>query len=68
MQIMNTGNSLLYFIAGAVTGAALAFFMFSDSTKHTRDKVRRTVADVAGRAKDEIAESLDIIEQALEEK
>lgn len=65
---MNTGNSLLYFIAGAVTGAALALFLTSDSARHTRARIRKNVADIAGRAKEEIAESLDIIEQALEEK
>ena len=65
---MNSCNSLLYFIAGVVTGTALAFFMLSDSTKHTRAKIRKSLADMAGKAKDEIAESLDVIEQALEEK
>ena len=51
-----------------MTGAALALFLTSDSARHTRARIRKNVADIAGKAKEEIAESLDIIEQALEEK
>ena len=51
---MNAGNSLLCFIAGAVTGAAAAILMAPDSGEHTRAKIRQ-------------GESLDVSEKALEE-
>lgn len=65
---MNTGNSLLCFIAGAMAGAVTALLLAPDSGENTRAKIRKGVSDVAGQAKGKIAESLDVIEKALETK
>ena len=65
---MNTGNSLLCFIAGAFAGAVAAVFLAPDSGANTRAKIRKSAADMAGKAKGKIAEGLEIIEEALEEK
>lgn len=65
---MNTGNSILCFIAGAMAGAAAAFLLAPDSGDNTRAKIRKGVADVAGMAKGKLVEGLDMIETALEEK
>lgn len=65
---MNTGNSLLCFFAGAMAGAVAALFLAPDSGANTRAKIRQSAADIAGRAKGRIAEGLDIIEDALEDK
>ena len=62
---MNAGNSLLCFIAGAVTGAAAAILMAPDSGENTRAKIRQGASDMAGKAKGQISESLDVIEKAL---
>ena len=64
---MNAGNSLLCFIAGAVTGAAAAILMAPDSGENTRAKIRQGASDMAGKANGRIRESLDVIEKALEE-
>lgn len=50
---MSTGNSIFWFIAGAVAGAMTAVLLVPD----TREK-----------AKGKIAEGLEILEKALEEK
>ena len=65
---MNTGNSLLCFFAGTIAGAVAALFLAPDSGANTRAKIRQSAADMAGKAKGRIAEGLDIIEEALEEK
>ena len=65
---MNTGNSLLCFFAGAMAGAVAALFLAPDSGANTRAKIRQSAADMAGKAKERIAEGLDIIEDALEDK
>lgn len=65
---MNTGNSILCFIAGAMAGAAAAILLAPDSGDKTRAKIRKGVADVAGMAKGKLVEGLDMIETALEEK
>ena len=52
---MNTGKTILAFIAGAAAGAAAALLMAPESGEKTRDK-------------EKILEGLDAIEAALEEK
>jgi gas vesicle protein len=64
---MSVGNSLLCFIAGAVTGAAAAILLAPDSGENTRAKIRNRASDIAGRTKIQIKEGLDTIEQVLEE-
>ncbi len=65
---MNTGNSLLCFIAGAVAGAVTAVLFAPDSGENTRAKIKQGASDIAGKARDKVAEGLDMIEKALEEK
>lgn len=65
---MNTGNSILAFVAGAAVGAVAALLMAPDSGAKTREKIRSGAADAAGMAKDKIIEGLDMLEAALEEK
>ena len=65
---MNTGNSLLCFFAGVAAGAVAALFLAPDSGENTRAKIRKGASDIAGKAKGRIVESLDLIENALEEK
>ncbi|MBQ8837778.1 MAG: YtxH domain-containing protein [Bacteroidales bacterium] len=65
---MNTGNSILTFIAGAAVGAVVALLTAPDSGARTREKLRNGAADAAGMAKDKIIEGLDMLEAALEEK
>lgn len=64
---MSVGNSLLCFIAGAVTGAAAAILLAPDSGENTRAKIRNRASDIADRTKSQIKEGLDTIEQVLEE-
>lgn len=65
---MNTGNSILAFVAGAAVGAVAALLMAPDSGAKTREKIRSGAADAAGMAKDKIIEGLNMLEAALEEK
>ena len=65
---MSTHNSLLYFIAGAVTGAVAAVLLAPDSGENTRAKIRQGASDVVGKAKGKIAEGLEMLEDVLEEK
>ena len=65
---MNTGNSLLCFIAGAVAGAVTAVLFAPDSGENTRAKIKQGASDIAGKARDKVAEGLDMIEKDLEEK
>lgn len=65
---MNTGKSILAFVAGAAVGAVVALLMAPDSGAKTREKIRSGAADAAGMAKDKIIEGLDMLEAALEEK
>ncbi|MBQ8422359.1 MAG: YtxH domain-containing protein [Bacteroidales bacterium] len=65
---MNTGKSILAFVAGAAVGAVAALLMAPDSGAKTREKIRSGAADAAGMAKDKIIEGLDMLEAALEEK
>ncbi len=65
---MNTGKTILAFIAGAAAGAAAALLMAPESGEKTRDKLRAKTAGAADMAKEKILEGLDAIEAALEEK
>ena len=65
---MSTGNSLLCFIAGAVAGAVTAVLLAPDSGEKTRERIRQGASDVVGKAKGKIAEGLEILEDALEDK
>ena len=64
---MDTGKSMLCFVAGAVAGAVAALFLAPDSGENTRAKIKRGAADLKGKAKEKIVEGLGIIEEALEE-
>lgn len=68
METMYKENSLFCFIAGAVAGAVAAIFLAPDSGVNTRAKIRQGASEIAGKAKGKIAEGLEIIESALEEK
>ena len=65
---MNTGNSFLCFLAGAMAGAVAAILLAPDSGANTRAKIRQGATDMKGLAKEKIAEGLEIIENVLEEK
>ena len=65
---MDTGKSMLCFIAGAMAGAVVTLFLAPDSGENTRAKIRKGAADLKGKAKEKIAEGLGIIEEALEEE
>ena len=65
---MNTGNTILCFIAGAAAGAIAALLLAPDSGANTRAKIKQGASDAAGLAKEKILEGLDIIEKSLEEK
>ena len=68
MKIMNTGNSILCFLAGALAGAGTAVLLAPDSGANTRAKIRQGVADMTGKAKGKVVEGLEIIENALEKE
>ena len=65
---MNAGNSLFCFFAGVAAGAVAALFLAPDSGANTRAKIRQGASDLAEKAKGKIADGLDMIENALEEK
>ena len=65
---MSTCNSFLYFIVGAVAGAVTAVLLAPDSGEKTRERIRQGASDVVGKAKGKIAEGLEILEDALEDK
>ena len=65
---MDTGKSMLCFIAGAMAGAVTALLLAPDSGENTRARIRQGAIDLKGRAKEKIAEGLGIIEAALEEQ
>lgn len=67
-DIMSTCNSFLYFIAGAVAGAVTAVLLAPDSGEKTRERIRQGASDVVGKAKGKIAEGLEILVDALEDK
>ena len=65
---MDTGKSMLCFIAGAMAGAVATLLLAPDSGENTRAKIRKGATDLKGKAKEKIAEGLGIIEEALEEE
>ena len=65
---MDTGKSMLCFIAGAMAGAVATLLLAPDSGENTRAKIMKGAADLKGKAKEKIAEGLGIIEEALEEE
>lgn len=65
---MNTGNSLLAFIAGAMAGAAVALLIAPESGEKTRKRIKDKAVGVADAAKEKILDGLEDIETVLEEK
>ena len=65
---MDTGKSMLCFIAGAMAGAVATLLLAPDSGENTRAKIRKGAADLKGKSKEKIAEGIGIIEEALEEE
>ena len=66
--IMDTGKTLLTFLAGAAVGAMTALLLAPDSGDKTRGRLRAKAAGVADMAKGKILEGLDAIEAALQEE
>ena len=65
---MDTGKSMLCFIAGAMAGAVATLLLAPDSGKNTRAKIKKGASEIKGKAKEKIAEGLGIIEDAMEEE
>ena len=65
---MDTGKSIMTFLAGAAAGAVAALLLAPDSGSRTRERIRAKAADAAGTAKEKFLEGLDAIEAALEEE
>jgi len=65
---MNTGKTLLTFLAGAAVGAVAALLLAPESGDKTRERLRMKAADAADAAKKKILEGLDSLEEALEEE
>ena len=66
--IMNTGNTLLAFIAGAAVGAVAALLMAPESGEKTRERIMNKAEGAAGAVKAKLLEELDAVETALEKK
>ena len=65
---MDTGKSILAFLAGAAAGAAAALLMAPESGVKIRERIRAKAADITGTAKERILEGLDAIQEVLEEE
>ena len=65
---MNTGNSFLCFMAGALAGAVAAILLAPDSGENTRAKIRQGANDIATKARGRMAEDLESIEKVIEGK
>lgn len=65
---MDTGKTLLTFLAGAAAGAVAALLLAPESGEKTRERLRMKAANAAGAAKEKILEGLDDLEEALEEE
>ena len=65
---MDTGKTLLTFLAGAAVGAMTALLLAPDSGDMTRGRLRAKAAGVADMAKEKILEGLDAFEAALQEE
>lgn len=66
--IMDTGKTLLTFLAGAAAGAVAALLLAPESGEKTRGRLRAKATGIADMAKGKILEGLDAIEAALEEE
>lgn len=64
---MDTGKTILTFLAGAAAGAVAALLLAPESGDKTRERLRMKAADAADVAKKKILEGLDDLEEALEE-
>ncbi|MBQ2113403.1 MAG: YtxH domain-containing protein [Bacteroidales bacterium] len=65
---MDTGKTILAFLAGAAAGAVAALLLAPDSGERTRDRIRSKAADATGAAKEKILEGLDVLEAALKDE
>ena len=65
---MNTGKTLLTFLAGAAAGAVTALLFAPESGDKTRERLRMKAADAADVAKKKILDGLEDLEEALEEE
>ncbi|MBO5498688.1 MAG: YtxH domain-containing protein [Bacteroidales bacterium] len=65
---MDTGKTILAFLAGAAAGAVAALLLAPDSGERTRDRIRSKAVDATGAAKEKILEGLDALEAALEDE
>ena len=65
---MSTGHSLLFFIAGAMTGAVAAVLLAPDSGANTRAKIKEEAESITDKAKGRIKKGLDAVENVLEEE
>ena len=65
---MDTGKSILAFLAGAAAGAVAALLLAPESGARTRERIRAKAADITGTAKERILEGLDAIQEVLEEE
>jgi gas vesicle protein len=63
---MDTGKTILTFLAGAAAGAVAALLLAPESGAKTREKIRMRAADMAGKAKEKIIEAFDAMESASE--
>ena len=65
---METGKTILTFLAGAAAGAVAALLLAPESGAKTREMIRAKAAGAAGTAKEKILEGLDELETVLEEQ
>ena len=65
---METGKTILVFLAGAAAGAVAALLLAPESGAKTREMIRAKAAGAAGAAKEKILEGLDELETVLEEE
>ena len=63
---MDTGKTILTFLAGAAAGAVAALLLAPESGAKTRERIRMRAADMAGKAKEKIIEAFDAMESASE--
>ena len=61
-----SNNSLFAFLAGAAVGAATAWFLSSEKTAGTREKIRDLAHEKVDPIKDKIIAGLDAAESSLE--
>ena len=65
---METGKTILTFLAGAAAGAVAALLLAPESGAKTREMIRAKAAGAAGTEKEKILEGLDELETVLEEQ